>query len=93
MSVQLSRDALFSYELFSFTPDVTLAFTWWDAIREKLFGRPLSDVLGLFSFIPTDVVSSIAVQSSGAKRRLSPGTPFAVLLTLVIAEYFCPTDY
>lgn len=65
---------------FSFTPDVTLAFTaWWDIIREKLFGRPLSDVLGLFSFIPTEVASSAVVQSSGAKRRLSPGTLFIAL--------------
>lgn len=80
MSAQLSRDAMFSYELFSFTPDMTPAFTaWWDIIREKLFGRPLSDVLGLFSFIPTEVASSAVVQSSGAKRRLSPGTLFIAL--------------
>lgn len=30
MSAQMSREALFNYEPFSFTPDVTIAFTaWW----------------------------------------------------------------
>lgn len=72
ISAQLSPDALFNYELFSFTPDVTVAFTvWWGGIREKMFGKPLSDMLGLFSFILTKIVGSASVQSVGAKRRLS----------------------
>lgn len=74
MTAQLSRDAMFSYELFTFTPDVTLAFTnWWDTIRQQLFANPLPDVLSWFSFISMEVLSSIATPSSGSKRRLSPG--------------------
>lgn len=78
---------------FSFTPDVTLAFTaWWDGIRDKLFGKPLSDVLGLFSFIPTEIVGSATVQSAGTKHRLSPGTIVIVLCNCIIAESFASLD-
>lgn len=79
MSAQLSRDALFNYEPFSFTPDVTIMFTaWWGVIREKMFGQPLSVVLGLFSFIPLEVSGGLSVPSAGAKRRLSPGSIFCI---------------
>lgn len=74
MSAQTSREALFNYEPFSFTPDVTVAFTaWWEAIRSRLFERPISAVLGLFSFTPSEPAGGSSAPPAGPKRRLSPG--------------------